>query len=294
MAYKQAKESFEIVLREMNSISGVNKAQALKKCENIEREIVQLHHSLESCVEASKKEVKRLQHQLEQLNANEVKLTAQEKQLEAKERDLNADKIKADSKVVNLTAEMNSLKVKISEICLKIEREQSKRELALLALIPVVNIFTLGFALNGLISVLSQEKENLECARSRLEREFGIANEHLKQVSNEVERIKLDKTKISNELSVIRNSIDKIEEEIKKRGRDLTESGNALTRLKVSQNNFALAKKDLFMIRECVNNNIFEKGIFNDLIIQFSDTQQNILPIFCLILSFSFISFYFK
>lgn len=293
MAYKQAKESFEIVLREVNSVSGINKAQALKKCDNIENEIVRLHSSLETCVEDSNEEIERLQYQLEQLNADEVKLTAQEKSLEDKERGLVADKKKTEIKEESLKSEMRSLNNKIDETKEKIKAEEKKREVAALSFIPGFNIISAivendpmriipGYALvNGLISVLSQEKENLESARSRLERELKDADGHLKQVSREIEEIERERSKISNELSVIRNSIVRIGNEIKKRGQDLTESGNALKGLKVSQNKFALVKNDLFMIRECVDNDIFEKDIFNDFIRQFRDTQQHFLAICC-------------
>lgn len=297
MAYKQAKESFEIVLREMNSISGINKAQALKKCDNIESEIVRLHSSLETCVVDSNQEIERLQHQLEQLNADEVKLTAQEKSLEDKEKSLKADKKKAESKEESLKSEMRSLSRKIDEAREKIKEEEIKRKDAVVSVAtsfnPVISIFSAikdndpkklipGYSLvNGLISLLSQEKENLESSRSRLERELREADGHLKQVSREIEEIERERSKISNELSVIRNSIVRIGEEIKKRGKNFTESGNALKGLKVSQNKFALVKNDLFMIRECVDNDVFEKDIFNDFIRQFRDTQHHFLAVCC-------------
>ena len=297
MAYKQAKESFEIVLREVNSISGINKAQALKKCDNIENEIVRLHNSLETCVEDSNEEIERLKYQLEQLNADEVRLTAQEKSLEAKEKSLKADKKKAESKEESLKSQMRSLSRKIDEAREKIKEEGKKREEAVLSaatsFIPVFGIFNAikdndpkklipGYSLvNGLISFLSQEKERLEDECNRLEREVEETESYLRGVLNELMTINLKRENISCELSVIRNSIVRIGEKIKKRGRDLTESGNALKELKISQSKFALVKNDLFMIRECVDNDVFEKDIFNDFIRQFRDTQQHFLVVCC-------------
>lgn len=307
MAYEQENDLFELGLKKVNSIIG-NKAETIKKC-LFENKIVRFRSqkSLETWVEDLNKEIELLQNELKKLNSDEVKLTAQEKSLEEKERGLIADKKKTEIKEESLKGEMRSLNNKIDETKEKIKAEEKRREFAPLSLVPGYDLIS-GIIDNDpmriipgyslvivLISFLFQEKEKLERARSRLERELSEADGHLKQVSRELEGIEREKSKISNELSVIRNRIGIIGDEIKKRGRDLTESGNVLKELKISQNKFALDRNDLFMIRECVDNDFFEKDIFNDFTRQFrDDNQQNILPIICLILSFSCISFYFK
>lgn len=264
MAYEQAKESFEIVLREVNSMiqNRVNNAQVKEKCDNIENEIIQLHSSLELCVEASKKEIQGLQNQLEQLNADEVNLTAQERELETKKIIFKAKKKKAEIKKKSLKSEIRSLKQQIDEA-------KNNSSWVFFDIFRAINEIVEGGCdrLDDICKQLEDKCKRLEDECKRLEDEY-------KRLEDKYNRLKRKVEKTKDQLSVIRNSMVRIGNEIKKRGIDLTNSGNALKGLEVSQNKFNLVKTDLFMIRECVDNDVFDEDIFNDFIRQFKDTQQ--------------------
>jgi len=98
MAYATAKESFEIVLKEITTIENVNKDETWKKFDRIENEIDTLSSSHETWVNETSIKTERLKKKLIELNDQEVRLTNAEKRLKEIRTSLRAEEKALENK----------------------------------------------------------------------------------------------------------------------------------------------------------------------------------------------------
>lgn len=186
----------------------------------------------------------------------------------------------------------------------KIEKEQRKREEGLTSLIPLVGIFHAirdddpsklipGYSfISGLISELSQEKENLERKCQNLRDEKRRIEEDVRRNSAQLQTITNELNQLSQKLTSVKNRIAEIERSIQTQSRDLTTSSNVVRDLKIISQNFLRFKNDLFVLKECARANALDMGEFFYFSYELNRIHGNFLAIEHILFKSTFISYF--
>lgn len=287
--------TINIILSEANSIEIGNKNDAIGKIEKVEHQIEKLFNCLIKIQEEHKIEIEKLNEELIRLNQKEVFFTSRENQFKETQTHLNAELSNLNVKKGRLDNDFNDLNRKINETNQKIRHEERKRENAVLDSIPIFGFFYAiddaldnneperlipGYSLvNGLMSVLTQEKEALEQRCHILGAEKEILRKQLDEVQQNLNRNNQSLNENAANLRKTKERIETISWKIKVSGEKTTSTKNILKNLKINSNKFLSFKNDLIMIKECISYELLDTNELRNFIIQIRDIKKEILEL---------------
>lgn len=293
------KQSFQIILNTVNSISSVghqDQCQAVvSKLGKVDGEMKNLCELLEKRVDKIDQNIRDFKDELNSLHKKEVRYTNKKNELTKNQSDLQAQYTKLEYEQRSLNNELNTIRNQIRENEAKIEEEERKREegvtQGIVSLVPLVGVFFAikdddprklipGYSyFSALISVLSQEKENLERRCRNLRGEKSRIEEAARRKRAELQTITNELDEVSQELMSVKNRIAEIERYIQRQSRDLTTSSNVVKDLKVLRQNFLLLKNDLSVLKECAKANELDMSEFFCFSIQLNNINSKFLAI---------------
>jgi predicted nucleic acid-binding Zn-ribbon protein len=295
MSINQVIKSIENIRKNVNYLTSKGNNDVIKI---IEIDIQQLSDNLNKIEQDYKNESKMLEKELKELNKHEVELESKKRNYQIQANCFESEKQKLNREKLDLEKEIVELNYEIREKLQKIEQEDRKRKNAVVDTALPLLFGPIGYGLNvinaikdneperlipfysfgnGLISVLSQEKEDLERKCNHFKTQRNEISENLIEVEEELDIKNQEINEISLRLINTKNKISAIQKRIQNIGKESTNVKNILMNITQTQDRFILYRNDLSIIKECIESGILCNDQLKEFARNFTEVGRNFI-----------------